>query len=214
MNDFGFMDINSAVKTVRRLTQPGYDRAYFDTHEPRYRRAVQRITEIALRDSYVLDLGSHYLHLAAILRFIGYDVVAVDVPAFQSLQFVQARAEMLRIRTIATESAATGDFLHDYDDRFDVVLFCEMLEHIPFNPCDFWRRIHRLLKIGGSVYLSTPNSLQALSALSAIKRIVVLDGIGLNISSIFGNVTYGHIGRSIRSGKYWNIFACCLPIFT
>jgi 2-polyprenyl-3-methyl-5-hydroxy-6-metoxy-1,4-benzoquinol methylase len=153
------LDINSAVDTLSRLIQPDHDRAYFDAHVARFRRAAQRVTEIAPRDSLVLDLGSHYLHLAAILRLLGYDVVALDVPVFQNLQFVRARAETLRIRTVTTESAADGDFLLDCDDRFELVLFCEMLEHITFNPCDFWRCIHRLLRTGGKVYLSTPNSL-------------------------------------------------------
>jgi hypothetical protein len=115
------------MDTVSRLTQPGHDRDYFDTHEPRFRRAVQRVTEIAPRGSCVLDLGRHYLHLAGILRLLGYDVVALDVPAFQRLHFVQARAGALCTRTATTESAADGDFLLDWGDRFDIALFCEIL---------------------------------------------------------------------------------------
>jgi 2-polyprenyl-6-hydroxyphenyl methylase/3-demethylubiquinone-9 3-methyltransferase len=207
------LDIDSAVNTVGRLTQPGHDRAYFDTHELRFQRAAQRATEIAPRGSWVLDLGSHYLHLAAILRLLGYDVVALDVPAFQNLQFVRARAETLRIRTATTESAAAGDFLHDCDNRFDIVLFCEMLEHITFNPCDFWRRIHRLLKIDGKIYLSTPNSLAALSALAAIKRIVLLDGIGINIPSIFETVTYGHHWKEYSRREISEYFRLLSPDF-
>jgi 2-polyprenyl-3-methyl-5-hydroxy-6-metoxy-1,4-benzoquinol methylase len=207
------LDINSAMNTVSRLIQPGHDRAYFETHEPRFRRAAQRVTEIAPLGCCVLDLGSHYLHLAAILRLLGYDVVALDVPVFQNLQFVRSRAETLGIRTATTESAAAGDFLLDCDGRFDVVLFCEMLEHITFNPCEFWRRIHRLLKVGGKVYLSTPNSLQAMSVLSAIKRIVLLDGIGINIPSIFGTVTYGHHWKEYSSREIFQYFRLLSPDF-
>jgi 2-polyprenyl-3-methyl-5-hydroxy-6-metoxy-1,4-benzoquinol methylase len=136
--NMAYVDINSAMNTVRRLTQPGHDRAYFDTHEPRFRRAGQRVTEIAPRGSCVLDLGSHYVHLAAILRLLGYELVALDVSVFQKLQFVRARAETLRIRTATTESAAAGYFLLDSDNRFDIVAFCEMFEHITLNPCEFW----------------------------------------------------------------------------
>jgi 2-polyprenyl-3-methyl-5-hydroxy-6-metoxy-1,4-benzoquinol methylase len=211
--NMGSLDVNSALNAVSGLTQPGHDRAYFDTHEPRFRRAVQRVTEIAAGASCVLDLGSHYLHLAAILRLLGYKVVALDVPAFQTLEFVRARAEALGIQTATTESAAAGDFLLDCDDRFDLVLFCEMLEHITFNPCEFWRRIHRLLKIGGKVYLSTPNSLQAMNVLSAIKRIVLLDGIGIKIPSIFNTVTYGHHWKEYSSREIFEYFRLLSPDF-
>jgi 2-polyprenyl-6-hydroxyphenyl methylase/3-demethylubiquinone-9 3-methyltransferase len=207
------VDISAAMNMVRGLTQPGNDRNYFREHEPRFRRTVQRVTEIAPRGSCVLDLGSHYLHLAAILRLLGYEVVALDVSIFQELQFVRNRAENLDIQMVATESASTGDFLVDCDNRFEVVLFCEMLEHITFNPCDFWRRIHQLLKIDGKVYLSTPNSLQAMSVLSAIKRIVLLDGIGINIPSIFGNVTYGHHWKEYSQREIFEYFRLLSPDF-
>jgi len=207
------LDLNSAMAEVRNSTQPGHDAAYFGEHEPRFRRTAQRITEIAPRGSCVLDLGSHYLHLASILRLLGYEVIAIDVSVFQELQFVRARAETFSIQMVATESAAMGDFLLDHDNRFDVVLFCEMLEHITFNPCDFWKRIHRLLKIGGKVYLSTPNSLQAMNVLSAIKRIVLLDGIGINIPSIFGAVTYGHHWKEYSPREIFEYFRLLSPDF-
>jgi 2-polyprenyl-6-hydroxyphenyl methylase/3-demethylubiquinone-9 3-methyltransferase len=207
------LDIDSAVNTIGRSTQPGHDRDYFHTHEPRFRRAARRITEIAPVGSCVLDLGSHYLHLAGTLRLLGYDVVALDVPVFQNLRFVRARAEALGIRTAITEAAAAGEFLLDYDDRFDLVLFCEMLEHITFNPCEFWRRIHGLIKIGGKVYLSTPNSLQALSIISAIKRLVLLDGIGTNIPTIFGTVTYGHHWKEYSRREIFKYFRILSPDF-
>jgi len=208
-----FLDLNSAMAEVRNSTRPGYDSSYFGEHEARFRRAAQRVTEIAPRGSCVLDIGSHYLHLASILQLLGYEVVALDVSIFQELQFVRARAENLGIQAVATESAATGDFLLDCDNRFDVALFCEMLEHITFNPCAFWRRIHRLLKINAKVYLSTPNSLQAMSVLSAIKRIVLLDGIGINIPSIFGNVTYGHHWKEYSRREIFEYFRLLSPDF-
>src|SRR5262249_21323304 len=157
-------------------------------HEARFRRAAQRIIEIVPRGSSVLDLGSHYLHLASIIRLLGYNVVALDVPEFQHLSFVRARAEKFGIRTVTMQAAAAGDFLPGCDGQFDVALFCEILEHITFNPCEFWKRLHKSLKIGGKLYLSTPNSLSAMNVLSAVKRIILLQGIGMDITSIFNTV--------------------------
>lgn len=43
------------------------------------------------------------------------------------------------------------------DDTFDVVLFCEMLEHLLMNPVATLKQIHRVLKPSGVLVLTTPN---------------------------------------------------------
>jgi SAM-dependent methyltransferase len=48
------------------------------------------------------------------------------------------------------------DFPFD-DGTFDLVLFCEMLEHLLMDPLAALRQIHRVLKPGGVMVLTTPN---------------------------------------------------------
>jgi SAM-dependent methyltransferase len=43
------------------------------------------------------------------------------------------------------------------DNMFDVVLFCEMLEHLLMDPLAALRQIHRVLRPGGVLVLTTPN---------------------------------------------------------
>jgi SAM-dependent methyltransferase len=43
------------------------------------------------------------------------------------------------------------------DDSFEVVLFCEMLEHMLMNPMATLREIHRVLAPNGVLILTTPN---------------------------------------------------------
>jgi SAM-dependent methyltransferase len=43
------------------------------------------------------------------------------------------------------------------DGAFDLVLFCEMLEHLLMDPMAALRQIHRVLKPGGVLILTTPN---------------------------------------------------------
>jgi SAM-dependent methyltransferase len=43
------------------------------------------------------------------------------------------------------------------DDSFDVVLFCEMIEHMLMDPVATLRQIHRVLKPSGVLILTTPN---------------------------------------------------------
>jgi SAM-dependent methyltransferase len=48
------------------------------------------------------------------------------------------------------------DFPFD-NGSFDVVLFCEMLEHLLMDPMAALRQIHRVLRPGGVLVLTTPN---------------------------------------------------------
>ena len=52
------------------------------------------------------------------------------------------------------------------DGRFDMVLCCELLEHLSFDPMHMMAEINRVLKQGGHLVLTTPNitSLRALEA--------------------------------------------------
>jgi SAM-dependent methyltransferase len=43
------------------------------------------------------------------------------------------------------------------DDSFDIVLFCEMIEHMLMDPLATLRQIHRVLRPNGVLILTTPN---------------------------------------------------------
>ncbi|MGG4350857.1 class I SAM-dependent methyltransferase [Paenibacillus lautus] len=42
------------------------------------------------------------------------------------------------------------------NERYDVVLFTEVLEHMNYNPIPVFRKIHERLMPGGSLLISTP----------------------------------------------------------
>ena len=44
------------------------------------------------------------------------------------------------------------------DDQFDVVIMCEVLEHLNFNPLPLLKEINRIGKPGSIFYLSMPNA--------------------------------------------------------
>ncbi len=106
----------------------------------------------------VLDIGCHWLHQSMFYARAGFSVTGVD------LRFI---VEDPAHKRLAPEH---GIAIHPYDDlnsshslaglpdnSFDAVIFCEILEHITFNPVAFWTQVYRVLKPGGRLLLTTPN---------------------------------------------------------
>ncbi|MHC1723464.1 MAG: class I SAM-dependent methyltransferase [Aminipila sp.] len=46
-----------------------------------------------------------------------------------------------------------------WEEKFDVIIFTEVLEHLNFHPLPTLKKIHSLLKDDGCLYLSTPDAL-------------------------------------------------------
>jgi SAM-dependent methyltransferase len=74
------------------------------------------------------------------------------------------------------------------DDAFDVVLFCEVIEHLLMNPLAALREINRVLREGGRLVLTTPNVNRLDNVLSMVA--------GANIYDPYSG--YGPYGRHNR----------------
>jgi SAM-dependent methyltransferase len=74
------------------------------------------------------------------------------------------------------------------DGRFDVVLFCEVIEHLQLDPLHALREIWRVLKPGGTLILTTPNAARLVNAVRMI------DGNGL-YDPYSGHGPYGRHNR-------------------
>jgi SAM-dependent methyltransferase len=118
-------------------------------------------------DARVLELGSNPYFLTRLLRRRGYQVTCGNyfgdhVPVGPGVQ------EAARVSDGALErfefdhfNIESGPFPYA-DESFDVVLFCEILEHLPFDPVNALGEIHRVLRKGtGIVVLTTPNAVRS-----------------------------------------------------
>jgi hypothetical protein len=74
------------------------------------------------------------------------------------------------------------------DGSFDLVLCCEILEHLPSDPVRMLAEIHRVLRPGGALLLTTPNAVRA----ENVERIVRGDNVYEHLSG------YGAYGRHNR----------------
>jgi 2-polyprenyl-6-hydroxyphenyl methylase/3-demethylubiquinone-9 3-methyltransferase len=192
------------------------DVGYFNYHEQRLRATAERIVELVPTTLEVLDIGGHYLHLSSVLALLGYRMSAIDVPAFAALPLVVERAARtgVTLAAVAGDDIAAGRFLSDQSDRFGAVLFCEILEHITFNPIAFWRRVHTLLRPGGMILVTTPNSLKLLSVLGALWNLLSLRRIGLSVKQIMHHGTFGHHWKEYSSREIVEYFGRLSPDFS
>ena len=75
------------------------------------------------------------------LRSLGYEVTAADMP-----EFIDNPVQIARYARygIATKGVRLEDFVLPFDDNsFDVIIMCEVLEHLNFNPLPLLKEINR-----------------------------------------------------------------------
>lgn len=209
------LDIDRAFAKVKREieSEGGVQENNYFGHEARYRRNINRILELTAPGTTLLDIGSHFLHQAAVLSELGYRVLGMDVAEFAGVERIKKRALNFKIQNHVVDRFDRGDFLHGYEDQVDLVVFSEIQEHITFNPIRFWQRIYHLLKIGGAIYLTTPNSLTAWKMASALKRLLSLRGYGITVEEILDNVTYGHHWKEYSAYELRLLFQTLSPDF-
>lgn len=111
-------------------------------------RIIERRLEPGAR---VLEYGAIPLLMTAALAGLDYEVSALDVRPERFAQAI-ARLGLDVVKCdIETQPAPFGP------DTFDAVLFNELFEHLRINPVFTLREVHRVLRPGGSLLLSTPN---------------------------------------------------------
>ena len=142
--------------------------AYVQSHLTRFEKTLA-ITPPGSTDDRILEMGA-YLHLTPALKTkLGYGEVR---------GCYLGPAGQVSKKRVTSESGEVFDCEIDLFDaekdcfpypagHFSTVLCCELLEHLPADPMHMMSEIHRVLKQGGHLVLTTPNiaSLRALSGI-------------------------------------------------
>jgi 2-polyprenyl-3-methyl-5-hydroxy-6-metoxy-1,4-benzoquinol methylase len=127
-----------------------------------HQQIADAVMQITAPPARVLDYGAGEGALSERLSDLGFDVLAVDVdePSYQgSPPF--ARLDF-------NDAAAVEAFAEAYHGEFDVVLGIEVIEHVE-NPWQYIRDLARLVRPGGSLVVSTPNTTSWISRMSFLR---------------------------------------------
>ena len=115
----------------------------------------------------VLEIGAFFGTVCIALSRLGYNVTAADIPEYIDMPEQVARYAR---HNIATKGVRLEQFELPFEDAsFDVVVMCEVLEHLNFNPLPLLKEINRVLVPGGMLYLSLPNYARTKNRLSALR---------------------------------------------
>jgi len=103
----------------------------------------------------VLEIGSFLGIVAVALSRLGFSVTALDIPEFMANKRIQNKFEQHNIEWYSTNLA---DYLIPCDSaKFDLIIMCEVLEHLNFNPLPVLAEVNRVAVMDGLLYLALPN---------------------------------------------------------
>ena len=144
------------------------------------RRVVLRVLPPAPHAGWRQTFISSIRHVAQGARVLEYGAIPLLMTA--ALAALDFKVSALDLSTGEIRDGAIGDLGLDVmrcdvetevvpfaDATFDVVLFNELFEHLRINPVFTMREVHRVLKPGGVLLLSTPN----LRSFRGIRNLIV-----------------------------------------
>jgi SAM-dependent methyltransferase len=175
-----------------------------------FRRFVYTWSLIADRTGRALELGANPYFTTMLLK--DFTKLELTLSNFFA-EGLSNGAQAVNYRDAATGTAASTTFAFDhfniekerypYDDgSFDVVLFCEIIEHLLMDPVQALSEISRILKPGGELVLTTPN----VSRLENVAKMIAGENI-YDPYSGFG--PYGRHNREYNRHELFHLLAYC-----
>ena len=142
---------------------------------PRYARILSLLPDVNER-LRLLEIGVGYGALPAMIRqlFPSYEIFGIEQPSRKYLFLREYRQFLEEQNVHLVCSDVTTDGIPFRHRSFDVVTFCDVIEHLPFPPDSALAEIKRVLSPGGYLIISTPNK----ATLS--QRIKFLLGVKIN----------------------------------
>jgi SAM-dependent methyltransferase len=132
-----------------------WEAGYLEFHRRRYRDTLALLPEGQGRR--LLDVGSFPGHLSALAQWRGWEVTGLnnDIEGAQPWVVFLKRCRERKIEILGCD--VERERFPAPTAAFDAVLFCELFEHLYWNPFHALKEIFRVLRPGGLLVLTTPN---------------------------------------------------------
>jgi SAM-dependent methyltransferase len=182
----------------RYVGHPDEGVLYVETHLRRFQETLAFLPPLPA-GSRVLELGALPYYLTILLRReLGYEVVPVSYfeveDAHVPVHVVESRAFGERYEVEFGNLNAERDPFPHPGASFDLVLCCEILEHLLIDPSRLLYESHRVLRPGGTLVLSTPNAVRWENLVRLLR--------GDNVHDAYhGNGVYGRHNREYTADE-------------
>lgn len=140
------MNLVALLDSVQNSITDRDELSYFLIHKVRYLRILEKIQGIAKgKNLRILDIGCFPYHIGSILEKMKHNVYGIA-----------SEHEPIREKNISVVNIEKEIFPYK-ENFFDLVLFNEVIEHLPLSPFPALFEIKRVLKLEGMVMVTTPN---------------------------------------------------------
>ena len=162
---------------------------YARNHRHRLAGDLEMVRRYAPRGAGILEFGSCPPFLTVALHELGYAVTGLDLaPDRFALPLTERGLSILKV-DFETESVPFED------DSFDIILFNEVFEHLRINLIRTMTEVRRVLKAGGTLFLTTPN-LRSLRGIWALLRQHTTCHVQPDLYEEYDKLRrYGHMGH-------------------
>lgn len=134
---------------------------YFNFHKDRYKKILNYITENDFKNIY--EPGCYFGHIAIGAKLMDCNVSASDLEENQALVKDRFNELGIEFKTASLDGKQPFE-----DDSFDLIVFSEVFEHLPFHPSIALRELKSVLKRGGKILITTPNLTRATNRLKML----------------------------------------------
>lgn len=183
------------LKTVLVTDAPPQEMANYCSQD--FRRFVYTYGLVSSLSGKCLELGANPYFTTILLQnftdlqlsLANYFGSHVPDKVVQSVKYVNFHTKNETIVELESSHFNIEEEKFPYNnEKFDVILFCEIIEHLLMNPVAVLKEIKRILKPNGALILTTPN----VSRLENVSKMIA----GVNIYDPYSG--YGAYGRHNR----------------
>ena len=147
------MGMKNIVKTAERMLPERVTGLTEELMLLRHLFAYEQVKEKLDKNSVILDLGCGVGYGTYLLSQVAKNIIGIDISE-EAINYANENYGALNCQFMVYDGMQTNY----YDESFDVIVSFQVIEHV-VNDIQFISEAYRLLKPGGTFFLTTPNKI-------------------------------------------------------